>query len=503
MQSSPEQTEDCQPRSRSSGIRDIRNAEASDDVPVIRKPTVSITKNCKLKCIYTNVSSLRNKMDELNAMIDDLKPDIIGLTETWMKEDCAFQGYHPAFKHNRSEDRRGGGVMLLIHNRLAVTEHVELNTLGFEEAVWCIIQLAPAHRLLVGVCYRSPNSTRANNLLLNEMFCKAQNLQMKGILIMGDFNFPQINWESGFVDGPNGSDAELFFETSQDLFLYQHVNLKTRFRIGNNPSRLDLVFTNEEHMVDELLDHQPLGKSDHVVLSWEFIYRQVQLSDGKKTTPQRLNFRRGRYKDMAKELSAIDWSILDDLEVNDAWDYIKDVLLSKIRKFVPKCKTTMRGTKPPWWKGGLTKQVKKKYKTWKEYILTGGTDEYRKYAFERNKTTEMIRKARSAYEDKLAKSSKTEPKKLYRYIRKQMKVKAVVGPLEKGNGQLAENDRENAEVLNNFFKSVFVKEESDDMLPDFTEDITFDEPLNKILMTSAAVLEELKRLNEDKAAGPE
>ena len=135
--------------------------------------------------MYTNVNSLRNKLDELSAMIEELEPDIIGLTETWMKEDCVFQGYHPAFKHNRSDDKRGGGVMLLVRDHLTVSEHVELSSFGFEEAVWCVIQLTPTHKLLAGVCYRSPSSTRANNLLLNEMFRKTANLQMKALLIMG------------------------------------------------------------------------------------------------------------------------------------------------------------------------------------------------------------------------------------------------------------------------------------------------------------------------------
>ena len=316
-QSSPEQTDHRQTNDRLVGIKAIRITKVTDDDQV-KGISKKATRNCKLKCMYTNINSLRNKLDEFSAMIEELEPDIIGLTETWMKDDCVFQGYHPAFKHNRSEDKRGGGVMLLVRDHLSVSEHVELSSFGFEEAVWCVIQLAPAYKLLAGVCYRSPSSTRTNNLLLNEMFRKAANLQMKALLIMGDFNFPQINWENGFVDGPEGSDADLFFETSQDVFLYQHANLKTRFREGHNPSQLDLVFTNEEHMVDELLDHQPLGKSDHIVMSWEFIHGQVQLSDVQKPTPQRFNFTKGRYGDMAKELNAIDWSILECMDVNDA-----------------------------------------------------------------------------------------------------------------------------------------------------------------------------------------
>ena len=51
-----------------------------------------------------------------------------------------------------------------------------------------------------------------------------------------------------------------------------------------------------------------------------------------------------------------------------------------------------------------------------------------------------------------------EPKKLYKYIRLQQKVKPTVGPLI-SNGQLSQTDQEAAEILQRFFKSVYMCEE--------------------------------------------
>ena len=52
-----------------------------------------------------------------------------------------------------------------------------------------------------------------------------------------------------------------------DNFLFQHVKVPTRFREGQQPSCLDLIFTNEENMVDldSLNIDSPLGKSDHAL----------------------------------------------------------------------------------------------------------------------------------------------------------------------------------------------------------------------------------------------
>ena len=74
------------------------------------------------------------------------------------------------------------------------------------------------------------------------------------------------------MEGAKHSDSHFFFETIQDTLLYQYVNFPTRFRDGQCPSSLDLVFTNEEHMIDDLFGGHPLGKSDHIILTWKFVY---------------------------------------------------------------------------------------------------------------------------------------------------------------------------------------------------------------------------------------
>ena len=95
----------------------------------------------------------------------------------------------------------------------------------------------------------------------------------------GDVTAPELprTLTTPDVDNVDGSHAATFFDTTQDLYLCQHVSFNTRFRIGCRPSRLDLIFSNEEHMVDNLQSNQPLGKSDHVVLTWAFDIGEVHV----------------------------------------------------------------------------------------------------------------------------------------------------------------------------------------------------------------------------------
>ena len=102
------------------------------------------------------------------------------------------------------------------------------------------------------------------------------------MLIFGDFNFPEINWKTYDVSGGVETVQYQFSELPLDLFLKQYVDFPTRYREGKEPSTLDLIFTNEDYMVDNLRSCAPLGKSDHVGLVWTFqIYTGVYSRTGK------------------------------------------------------------------------------------------------------------------------------------------------------------------------------------------------------------------------------
>ena len=53
--------------------------------------------------------------------------------------------------------------------------------------------------------------------------------------------------------------------------MFQHVTEPTRKRGKTEPHTLDLLFTNEENMIEGLTIEAPLGKSDHSILRFHFI----------------------------------------------------------------------------------------------------------------------------------------------------------------------------------------------------------------------------------------
>ena len=52
---------------------------------------------------------------------------------------------------------------IYIHNSLSSINCQPLSDLGIQESVWCLVTLNRTDTLLVGLIYRSPNSTVENN----------------------------------------------------------------------------------------------------------------------------------------------------------------------------------------------------------------------------------------------------------------------------------------------------------------------------------------------------
>ena len=57
---------------------------------------------------------------------------------------------------------------------------------------------------------------------------------------------------------PDNAHGSLFLEKTYDLLLKQHISASTRFRDRCQPSLLDLLFTNEEFMIDNLTYNPPI-----------------------------------------------------------------------------------------------------------------------------------------------------------------------------------------------------------------------------------------------------
>lgn len=81
---------------------------------------VSINDNVsykEIKTMYTNANSLVNKIDDLKCCVNNLKPQIIMVTETWMsdkitEQEMSLDGY--TWYSKPRLNRPGGGVCIYV-----------------------------------------------------------------------------------------------------------------------------------------------------------------------------------------------------------------------------------------------------------------------------------------------------------------------------------------------------------------------------------------------------
>ncbi|GAB0176409.1 mitochondrial enolase superfamily member 1 [Grus japonensis] len=99
---------------------------------------------------------------------------------------------------------------------------------------------------------------------------------------------------------------------------------------------------------------------------------------------------------------------------------------------------------------GKVKQKKEAYRRWKQGQVAW--EEYRETV---RAARDQVRKAKALIEISLARDVKDNKKSFYRYVSDKRRTRENVGPCRNETGDLVTQDMEKAEVLNDFFASVF------------------------------------------------
>jgi len=430
---------------------------------------------------------LINKLDAFKVTVCSLKPDIIGITESWANDsiedaELSLDGY-VMFRCDRSTNNKGGGVLLYVRCDLEPTEFVP-NT-KFPEHIWCKIKSADGIDVVIGVCYRSNNAAifgRDSHSLLRSLLSEVSKLN---VLIMGDFNYPDVNWAAlGTYEGAS-QETNLFVDCLMDNFFTQHVDQPTR-----GDTILDLVITAEPDVISEIAILDCLESSDHNMLTWSCQFNKKRVPSGRT----KLNFRKANLKELRKGLRDTDWNCLLKGSIDESWNKFRSRILSLSEAYIPKLKVPVdKPPKPPWITNKCLQQIARKRKVFKKF-----NDKKHPACQEANAAaTKCLRKARRRFEKSLAARVKHDKKSFFAYVRSRAKSRVTVGPITNAQGKTLESPEDTVEEFNRYFASVFTEEDAD-MLP--SSGNTFI-GLCDINITEEMVKKQLQKLRQDKAGG--
>ena len=455
-----------------------------------------------LNFYYTNANSLFNKLTEVKQLAIEKHLDILAVTETWASPNIVdveyeIDGYQ---LYRKDHSTSHGGVMMYVKNDIRSWTNDDLTNSEFEDSVWCTLELCCDEKLTIGTVYRSTSSTGQNDDKLLELLTKAASLgNTDRLLVMGDFNLPEINYDKYEVKGGDNSYQQRFFDTTQDIFLVQNVFEETRFREGQLPSKLDYVFTLTEDEITELEYMSPLGLSDHVGLKWKY---NCSMASKKRNKSSRAYWK-ADYVAMSKSLMQVNWGeMMKEKSVEETWTMIELKYNEIVSKFVPE--TKRRNKKKLTFLSRTTKKmINKRERLFRIYKRTGRDVDFAKYKEVRNAVNSAIRKEKLEETNKRCLVFKDNKKAFFSYVRSKQKSQVSTLHVKSRNGSMTQTQEEAAEELSVYFKSVYTNEDIN-TVPRFAPVGMNDPPkMDNIVIQKEDVYKCLRNVKQDKSPGPD
>ena len=296
-------------------------------------------------CLF-NANSIRNKINDLNAFVDTYteKIDVIGITETWLDpEDVFFMNDYYCFRCDRNSNR-GGGVVILASNDLLCSE-IKLDfDLEHIEAVAIEISLFSC-KIVVANVYSRPNCSQSQY----DELCKLVHALFQAsnqVLLMGDFNLPNISWNEGTASNQyfQSDLLSLFAEYGLD----QRVLEPTHVR-GNV---LDLVFVSDSNMIYDVdIKHPLTPQCDHNIITFRGFATPVPNSEN-NIPEKRFNFRKTNFSELRTYLHNVNWDEMrfnfDTFTTQKFADLFYTILFGGIELFTPLAKVSVKSLKFGW-----------------------------------------------------------------------------------------------------------------------------------------------------------
>ena len=370
---------------------------------------------------HINCRSVVNKEEELQIFIDNLNPDILCLTETWMDESVPKGSHIPTgYKiirkdrtelfHQKYKVNKGGGIAILYKAHLNVTMRKNLND-ETEDILWA--HVGTKNSFLLGVLYRPKYSEILNeeegNSILEESLQKATEITNR-IIITGDLN---VN-----TDDPENTETETLNDIMSTYNLKQKITKYTRIDPDKMKGTIIDHFWITPNLTVKTASTCP-GISDHLG-----IYLKMPKSDSSTFFVPKVKFR--NFKNYDKGKFAQDFKenlenskmelLLKQKEVNEATKLLVKIIQETASIHAPlviKKKKTKKA-EMPWITDELRNKIKEKNLLLKDYYNSNITGLKKRANAAQNSIKTIKWKKKKTYIRKQFNEAGTDPVKIWR-----------------------------------------------------------------------------------------
>ncbi len=139
------------------------------------------------------------------------------------------------------------------------------------------------------------------------------------------------------------------------------------------------------------------------------------------------------------------------------------------------------------------------------------TENIRLYNEARRRVKKLIKQAKRRYEEDIAADNKNNAKKFFRYINSKKQIRSGIGPIKDTTGNLVTDDQNMANMLNNYFSSVFntpaevghiTTNDIDTNNAIASTPATSEQTLHNLAVTTEEILKALNDIKTNKSPGP-
>jgi hypothetical protein len=413
--------------------------------------------------------------------------DFIFITETWLNDNISdaeiLQNTDYEIIRKDRQNKGGGGVALIYRKSIHLKRIPLPDTLNLSEVIICDLSTTTFNYRII-LCYRPPNiPNEYNELLLQTLRWASESAAEHFLLIIGDFNLPNIKWNYLEFFHENTLPNE-FVQLMNEFGLSQIVEKPT---LGQN--FLDIILCQHVDLISNLKNTEPFSTSDHDCLVFDLSYTDNHESQNELIR----DFSKGNYEMIESHLLAIDWhqsfSVCSNIE--QFYNIFLDVLNQLISLYIPYKKIISKFKYPK----HILKLQSEKRQLWKKLKRSN------QHKSDYKKICSQIETAVSSFyasKEKSLLERGSDLKHFFKYFNSKIKLRPSIPDLT-SEGKCLSDDESKADAFNKFFGSVFA--EDNKVLPQIQE-LDINNNIN-VKFTPDIVLKALNNLKPTFSIGPD
>ena len=324
--------------------------------------------------LQLNVRGILSKqsllIDLLESSVRNRPPDVVLISETWLtptSPNLMIPGYN--FVHKCRLDKKGGGVGILVSNKLRYTELPAFtSSMSENEAISIEIVLKSGKRCIVSSMYRAPNTTPTAFQGCYESIIFAMKKTNPHSIIVG------LDHNLDFLKSTKHSGTNNFIYSNLDMGMIPTISKPTRIT-KFSATLIDNIIVSENLcgsyqsnvLINDMSDHMP---TICILDSFKTMKKELVIITSRDIRPRNI-------RALKEHLNTYDWpSLLNNPDVDANVDTLSNVLNLETEFCTPVKTRKIHGEQlrhEPWLTAQLKRCIDKSKKLYQASIRKNST----------------------------------------------------------------------------------------------------------------------------------